>query len=45
MKNQSKILIALFTYYTAVQTIILIATYFGDQEIIWGEGENFWINS
>ena len=42
MKNEKsikKFLIALFTYYTAVQTIILIATYFGDQEIIWGEGE------
>ena len=38
-KSIKKFLIALFTYYTAVQTIILIATYFGDQEIIWGEGE------
>ena len=42
MKNEKsikKFLIALFTYYTAVQNIILIASYFGDQEIIWGEGE------
>ena len=34
-----RFLIAFFTFSTAVQTIILIATYFGDQEIIWGEGE------
>ena len=42
MKNDSyirKFLLAFFTFSTAVQTIILIATYFGDQEIIWGEGE------
>ena len=34
-----RFLIAFFTFSTAVQTIILIATYFGDQEIIWGKGE------
>ena len=42
MKNDSyirKFLLAFFIFSTAVQTIILIATYFGDQEIIWGEGE------
>ena len=32
-------MIAFFTFSTAVQTIILIATYFGEQEINWAEGE------
>ena len=36
-----KFLIAFFTFSCALQTIILIATYFGEQEILWGENENF----
>ena len=38
-KSVKKFLIAFFTFSTAVQTIILIATYFGEQEINWAEGE------
>ena len=38
-KGVKKFLIAFFTFSTAVQTIILIATYFGEQEINWAEGE------
>ena len=38
-KSVRKFLLAFFTFSTAVQTIILIATYFGDQEINWAEGE------
>ena len=38
-KSVKKFLIAFFTFSTAVQTIILIATYFGEQEISWAEGE------
>ena len=34
-----KFLIAFFVFSCALQTIILIATYFGEQEIIWREGE------
>ena len=34
-----KFLIAFFVFSCALQTIILIATYFGEQEIIWKEGE------
>ena len=36
-----KFLIAFFTFSCALQTIILIATYFGEQEILWGENEKF----
>ena len=36
-----KFLIAFFTFSCALQTIILIATYFGEQEISWGENEKF----
>ena len=36
-----KFLIAFFTFRCALQTIILIATYFGEQEILWGENEKF----
>ena len=32
-----KFLVAFFTFSCALQTIILIATYFGDSEILWGE--------
>ena len=32
-----KFLIAFFTFSCALQTIILIATYFGESEILWGE--------
>ena len=32
-------LIAFFIYSSALQTVLLIATYFGEQEIIWPEGE------
>ena len=39
VKSVKKFLIAFFTFSTAVQTIILIATYFGEQEINWAEGE------
>ena len=38
-KSVKKFLIAFFTFSTAVQTIILIATYFGEQEINWADGE------
>ena len=34
-----RFLIAFFTFSCALQTIILIATYFGEQEIIWEENE------
>ncbi len=34
-----KFLLAFFVFSCALQTIILIATYFGEQEIIWREGE------
>ena len=34
-----KFLIAFFIYSSALQTVLLIATYFGEQEINWGEGE------
>ena len=34
-----KFLLAFFVFSCALQTIILIATYFGEQEIIWKEGE------
>ena len=34
-----KFLIAFFIYSSALQTVLLIATYFGEQEIIWNEGE------
>ena len=34
-----KFLIAFFIYSSALQTVLLIATYFGEQEIIWKEGE------
>ena len=34
-----KFLIAFFIYSSALQTVFLIATYFGEQEIIWPEGE------
>jgi UMF1 family MFS transporter len=34
-----RFLIAFFTFSCALQTIILIATYFGEQEILWGENE------
>jgi UMF1 family MFS transporter len=30
---------AFFVYSMALQTVILVATYFGEQEISWGEGE------
>ena len=33
-----KFLIAFFIYSSALQTVLIIATYFGDQEIIWKEG-------
>ncbi len=36
-----KFLVAFFTFSCALQTIILIATYFGEQEILWGENEKF----
>ena len=36
-----KFLIAFFTFSCALQTIILIASYFGEQEILWGENEKF----
>ncbi len=36
-----RFLIAFFTFSCALQTIILIATYFGEQEILWGENEKF----
>jgi len=32
-------LIAFFVYSIALQTVILVATYFGEAEISWGEGE------
>ncbi len=32
-------LIAFFVYSMAVQTVMLVATYFGEQEILWSEGE------
>ncbi|HUH51554.1 MAG TPA: MFS transporter [Flavobacterium sp.] len=32
-------LIAFFVYSMAVQTVMLVATYFGEQEITWGENE------
>jgi len=32
-----KFLVAFFTFSCALQTIILIATYFGESEILWGE--------
>ncbi len=32
-------LIAFFVYSMAVQTVMLVATYFGEQEIAWGENE------
>lgn len=32
-------LAAFFVYSMAVQTVMLVATYFGEQEIAWGEGE------
>ena len=32
-------LIAFFIYSSALQTVLLIAAYFGEQEIIWPEGE------
>jgi UMF1 family MFS transporter len=34
-----KYLIAFFIYSSALQTVLLIAAYFGEQEIIWPEGE------
>ena len=34
-----RFLIAFFVYSMAVQTVMLVATYFGEQEINWGEGE------
>ncbi len=34
-----KFLPAFFVYSTALQTVILIATYFGEEEIIWATGE------
>ena len=34
-----KFLIAFFTFSCALQTIILIATYFGDEEILWKNGD------
>ena len=34
-----KFLFAFFIYSAALQTVLLIATYFGEQEIIWPEGE------
>ena len=34
-----KYLIAFFIYSSALQTVLLIAEYFGEQEIIWPEGE------
>ena len=34
-----RFLIAFFIYSSALQTVLLIATYFGEQEINWGEGE------
>ncbi len=36
-----KFLVAFFTFSCALQTIILIATYFGEQEILWEENEKF----
>ena len=36
-----KFLIAFFTFSCALQTIILIATYFGEQEILWEKMKNF----
>lgn len=41
--NQIKLkryLIAFFVYSMAVQTVMLIATYFGEEEIAWGSDEN-----
>ena len=38
-KYIKQFLIAFFTFSTAVQTIVLIATYFGENEINWMEGE------
>lgn len=38
-KSIKKFLIAFFVFSCALQTIILIASYFGEQEIIWREGE------
>lgn len=34
-----KFLVAFFTFSCALQTIILIATYFGDEEILWKNGD------
>ena len=34
-----KFLPAFFVYSTALQTVILIATYFGEEEIVWASGE------
>tara|TARA_B100000768_G_C11282043_1_gene379208 strand:- start:3450 stop:4754 length:1305 start_codon:yes stop_codon:yes gene_type:complete len=34
-----KFLIAFFIYSSALQTVLIIATYFGEQEISWKEGE------
>ncbi len=34
-----KFLVAFFTFSCALQTIILIATYFGESEILWGESD------
>ena len=34
-----KFLIAFFIYSSALQTVLLIATYFGEQEIVWPEDE------
>ena len=40
-----KFLIAFFIYSSALQTVLLIATYFGEQEIILERrGKNYWIN-
>src|SRR5690606_17844872 len=32
-------LAAFFVYSMAVQTVMLVATYFGEQEIAWGDGD------
>ena len=40
LKNKLKsFLIAFFVYSMAVQTVMLVATYFGEQEINWGTAD------
>jgi UMF1 family MFS transporter len=39
-KQLKRYLIAFFVYSMAVQTVMLVATYFGEQEINWGDAES-----